>query len=135
MTIEIGGKERPVSMKMLAVREYKKLTGFNLAGGSHTFADIIGDGKEKEFNPDLFIAFLYCVLVNGCHPDKPDFDLDAVANWMNMYDRTLSGKLMNLYLEEMTGKSAEEVLDEVKKKMKEPEPSPGTTSSALPTES
>ena len=109
MTINIGGKERTIRMKMLAVKTYRKLTGINIAGKDYQrFTDIIGDG-QKEFDPDLFVAFLYSVLVNGCHPQEPDFTLEDVADWVNLYDKNITAKLAVLYLEEMTGKTAEQI--------------------------
>jgi hypothetical protein len=136
MTISIGGKEREVKMKMLAVNVYRKLTGVNIAGRDHKrFTDIVGDGKDKEFDPDLFVSFLYAVLVNGCHPSTPDFTRDDVADWINLYDHTIVGKLSSLYMEEMTGKPVADILAQVETAKNPQAPldgaTPGTTTSEL----
>jgi hypothetical protein len=108
-------------MKMLAVKLYRKLTGVNIAGRDYKrFTDIIGDG-DKEFDPDLFIAFLYAVLVNGCHPQEPDFTVDDVSDWVNLYDREITAKMVALYFEEMTGKTAGEIIEQVEKNLPAPE--------------
>lgn len=136
MTITIGGKERPIRMKMLAVKTYRKLTGVNIAGKDYgRFTDIVGDG-EKEFDPDLFVAFLYSVLVNGCYPAEPDFTIEDVADWVNLYDRHITARLAALYLQEMTGKTTEEINsligDDERKNPSAPEGAMnGTTSSEL----
>ncbi len=136
LTINIGGKERPIKMKMLAVKTYRKLTGVNIAGKDYTrLTDIIGD-KEKEFDPDLFVAFLYSVLANGCHPAEPDFTLEDVADWVNLYDRQITAKLAALYLQEMTGKTTDEINSLIGESERKNPPAPegamsGTTSNEL----
>lgn len=137
-SINIGGKDRPVKMKMLAVNEYRKLTGINIAGRDfERFTDIIGDGIDKEFDPELFVSFIYALLVNGCYPDKPDFTRDDVADWINLYDRTLIGKLHTVYMEEMTGKPQEQILSMIQEAKNQSAPldgaMTGTSTSASPT--
>lgn len=128
-TIELGGKTRPIKMKMLAVKEYRKLTGKNLAGGDADFIEIMGDKKTGvEFNPDYFVAFLFAVLKDGAHPEVIDFTVDDVASWVNLYDKTLVGQLFELYMEEMTGKTAEEILKEIEQNKKNlPAPQDGAS--------
>lgn len=140
LLINIGGKERPAKMKMMAVNVYRQLTGgVNIAGKDYErFTDITGDGRDKEFNPELFIFFLFAVLKNGCYPQEADFTVDDVADWVNLSDRTLAGKLTTLYMEEMTGKTSEELtkmIDGLKKNQTAPQDgaTPGETSSVLPT--
>lgn len=147
LTINIGGKERPAKMKMLAVKIYRGLTGINIAGRDiRRFTDVVGHNADpakgiegKDFDPDLFIAFLYAVLVNGCHPEPPDFTIDDVGDWINLYDKKVTAQLVALYMEEMTGKKATELLDFIEKNQPAPESgaasgnSSGTTSSESPT--
>lgn len=130
-------------MKMLAVKVYRQLTGVNIAGRDFgRFTDIVGDGQDKEFNPELFVAFLYAVLVNGCHPETPDFTADDVADWLNLYDRGITEKLSLLYLQEMTGKTSQELEEaishfkETEKNGQAPETNgatSGATTKSLPT--
>lgn len=135
VTINIGGKERPAKMKMLAVNIYRQLTGVNIAGRDYErFTDIVGDGKDKDFDPELFVSFLYAVLVNGCYPDKADFTRDDVADWINLYDRTITGKLYALYMEEMTGKQVTEILAQVEQEKNPEAPQAGATAGTTSSE-
>lgn len=126
---------------MGAVEQYKNLTGINIAGRDFTrFTDIIGDGQGgKDFDPELFISFLYCVLADGCYPNEPDFTRKDVAHWIRLYDRTIAGKMLTLYMEDMTGKAQDELLKQIDegKNLEAPQAgaTSGPTSSTSPTES
>ncbi|MBS1978327.1 MAG: hypothetical protein JST46_13205 [Bacteroidetes bacterium] len=130
ITVNLGGKERPISMRMIAVKEFNKLTGHNLAG-RFNFFDVVGspDG-EKELNPDLFVAFTYCVLKDAAKDSQEEFSLEDVASWIELHDRELGTQLFRLFVESKTGKTLEEALkQEIEKNLQAPESgaqSPGT---------
>lgn len=147
-SINIGGKERPVRMRMLAVRHFQKLTGKNIAGGKVSFTEIFGgkyqddDGNtiDQEFNPELFVNFLFAVLADGMHPEKPDFTVDDVSAWVSLYDKTLVPILFDMWMEYMTGLSKEEWMKLAEKNLKAPQDGAATslsgqTSSEQPTAS
>lgn len=118
--VTLGGRTFTLSMKMLAVRKYKEMTGLNLAGGSHSINDILGWGEGKEFDPDLFCKFIYCCMVNGMHPAKPDFTFDDVCNWIAVYDHNIASVAFTVYMTEMTGKTMEQIKDELEKNLTAP---------------
>lgn len=95
-----------MSMKMLAVREYKKITGFNLLSPTHKLTDIWGDGAGKEFSPELAIALVFCMLKNG--DMSFSHSLDEVGAAMRLTDVDLARMVTKVYIEEMTGQSVDE---------------------------
>lgn len=124
MTVHLGEKDRAVSMRFIAVREFHRLTGRYL--GKTGFTDIFGNDasydekgnvtlEAKEFNPELFLAFLWSILLDGGHPEKPDYTIDDVASWVTIYNYELQGQLFELWMTYMTGKSKEEVRQAIEK--------------------
>lgn len=122
-TLNILGEDRPIELKMLAVREFKNLTGVNLLSPTNRMADIFGDSKDKDADPGLIAAFVYCALKNG----NLSFEhtLDQVAANIKLSDLTLVTEMTRLYFEECTGKPFELKANE--KNLSAPEP---TTSGA-----
>ena len=143
-TVTLGGKERKISMRFIAVREFKKLTGQNLAGGKLSFTELVRT-EGSDFDPELFLAFLWSVLLDGAHPQKPDYTMDDLASWVECSDNKLMAQLFELWMTSMTGKSTEEIaaaLADMSKNLPAPESgagqssaSGGETLSASPTES
>lgn len=122
MTIHIGGKDREVQLRFLAVRKFKQLTGVNLSSGKVNFFEFIGQGND--IDPDRLVSFLYAVLCDGAHPNKPDFDEDDVASWITVYDKTLIPSLFELWAMSVTGKTKEELVAVVEKLEVKNQPAP-----------
>ncbi len=106
-------------MRMRSLKEYRKLTGKNLLNKA-SMEEIYGDGKELEFNAELFIAFVYSLLIDGAYPGKFELTIDDVAGSLKANDSALARNLMIVYVSDVTGKTIEEA-DEALEKAKESE--------------
>lgn len=107
-------------MNMLAIREYKKLTGKNIIG-QKALEDIFGGttgGVVGDFDAGLFIAFLHVLLVNGAFPEKPKYSLDELANVVSFSDGALGKAMTACWVMGQTGKNQEEVEKEIEEAAK-----------------
>lgn len=126
MDVTIEGTKYPIKMNMLAIREYKKLTGKNLIG-QKALGDIFGDktgGVVGDFDAGLFTSFLYVLLLNGAFPDPPKYTLDELANVISFSDGLLGKAMTICWVMAQTGQSQEEVeknLEEAAKNRRAPQ--------------
>jgi hypothetical protein len=117
MEVTIEGTKYPIKMNMLAIREYKRLTGKNIIG-QKALEDIFGSiagGVVGDFDAGLFVTFLYVLLVNGSYPDPPKYSIDELANIISFSDGLLGKAMTACWLMGQTGQSQ----DQVEKQMEE----------------
>lgn len=111
MDVTIEGTKYPIKMNMLAIREYKKLTGKNLIG-QKALGEIFGGnagGVVGDFDAGLFTSFLYVLLLNGAFPDKPKHTLDELANVISFSDSALAKAMTICWVSSQTGEMSQEV--------------------------
>lgn len=108
--MKIAGKEYPAKLRLLAVKEYKKLTGKDLISDVAIY-EIFGgekDGKQYELNYDLFAAFLFSVLKNG-DPKGFTMSIDEMCAEVEINNGALVKELGEIWVEGFTGLSSEEI--------------------------
>lgn len=99
---------------MLACRIFQKQTGKNLLS-DHCLGDIFGDGKEKEFNADLYLNYLHACIADGLYPEQCAVTLDDVAVAIAASDYKLQSDTIKFYVAEKNGITEQEVDDLLKK--------------------
>lgn len=99
---------------MLACRAFQKATGKNLLA-DNCLGDIFGDGKEKEFNADLYLNYLYACIIDGLYPAPCAIAIDDVAVAIAASDFKLQSDTIKFYVAEKNGMTQEEVEDLLKK--------------------
>lgn len=120
MTVSIEGTEYPIKMNMLAIREYKKLTGKNLIG-QKALEEIFGSrtsGVVGDFDADLFVTFLHVLLVNGAYPEPPKYTVDQLANVVSFSDGKLGLAMTTCWVMSQTGQTQKEVEDRLEEAAK-----------------
>jgi hypothetical protein len=108
--MKIGEKEYPAKLKLLAVKEYKKLTGKDLISEVALY-EIFGgekDGVKYSFDVDLLAAFLFSVLRNG-DPNGFTMSMDEMCAQVDISGGSLVKELGDIWVEGFTGLSSEEI--------------------------
>jgi hypothetical protein len=70
--VEVGGEMRPVKYSLGVIKEFQSLTGINALKGL--------SGLDE---PTALIAFIFCGLKGGAFPDKIEFTIDHVGDWID----------------------------------------------------
>lgn len=120
MEVTIEGTTYPIKMNMLAIREYKKLTGKNLIG-KKALEEIFGSSKDAgggDFDADLFLNFLYVLLVNGAYPEAPNITIDQLANIVSFSDVKLAKMITICWISSQTGQNPEELSKDLEETVK-----------------
>lgn len=112
--MKIGEKEYPAKLKLLAVKEYKRLTGKDLISEVALFEIFGGElnGTKYSFDVDLLAAFLFSVLRNG-DPKGFTMSLEDMCAEVDVSQGTLIKELGDIWVEGFTGLSKEEVKNRI----------------------
>ena len=94
--IIINGVERPILFKLQAVKIYQQLTGKNL------LKEDLGKLLTEELDPEKICALVYAALVCGCYPQKPEFTVADIENWLGL-DTAIFKEVIEAYLDFIPG--------------------------------
>lgn len=94
--IIINGVERPILFKLQAVKIYHQLTGKNL------LKEDLGQLLTEELDPEKICALVYAALVCGCYPQKPEFTVADIENWLGL-DTAIFKEVIEAYLDFIPG--------------------------------